>query len=116
MPGGVQWWRRKASREPYYFSHSWRIKGLSARLLEVRQIGYSIPRNESDGLVTRQLVAVSLRLVMVEEESRVYREKKKETRPIFGDKDIQKRYVDNLLNYLKENRLMNRLKSYGIST
>ncbi|KAI6694963.1 hypothetical protein NL676_022673 [Syzygium grande] len=91
-------------------------QGINARLLEERQIGYPIPRNESDGSVTRQSVAESLRLVMVEEEGRLYREKAKEMRPIFGDKDIQERYVNNLLNYFQEHRPVKQLKSAGIST
>ncbi|KAL3726358.1 hypothetical protein ACJRO7_031277 [Eucalyptus globulus] len=90
-------------------------QGLNARFLEERQIGYPIPRNESDGSVTRQSVAESLRLVMVEEKGRVYREKAKEMRPIFGDKEIQERYVNNLLNYLKEHRPVKHLKSKGIT-
>ncbi|KAK3416670.1 UDP-glycosyltransferase 91A1 [Eucalyptus grandis] len=89
-------------------------QGLNARLLEERQIGYSIPRNESDGSVTRQSVAESLRMVMVEEKGRVYREKAKEMRPIFEDKDIQERYVNNLLNYLKDHRPVKHPKSKGI--
>ncbi|KAF8017594.1 hypothetical protein BT93_H2701 [Corymbia citriodora subsp. variegata] len=76
-------------------------QGLNARLLEERQIGQS--------------VAESLRPVMVEEKGRVYREKAKEMRPIFGDKDIQERYVNNLLNYLKERRPVKHLKSKGIT-
>ncbi|XP_010023433.2 UDP-glycosyltransferase 91A1-like [Eucalyptus grandis] len=90
-------------------------QGLNARFLEERQIGYPIPRNESDGSVTRQSVAESLRLVMVEEKGRVYREKAKEMRPIFGDKNVQERYVNNLLNYLKEHRPVKHLKSKGIT-
>ncbi|KAL3726356.1 hypothetical protein ACJRO7_031275 [Eucalyptus globulus] len=90
-------------------------QGLNARLLEERQIGYPIPRNESDGSVTRQSVAESLRLVMVEEKGRVYREKAKEMRPIFGDKNVQERYLNNLLNYLKEHRPVKHTKSKGIT-
>ncbi|XP_056167827.1 UDP-glycosyltransferase 91A1-like [Syzygium oleosum] len=64
-------------------------QGLNARFLEERQIGYPIPRNEFDGSVTRQSVAESLRLVMVEEKGRVYREKAKEMRSIVGDKNVR---------------------------
>lgn len=88
-------------------------QGLNARILEEKQIGYPIPRNESDGSVTRQSVAESLRLVMVEERGRVYREKAKEMRPIVGDQGIQERYTNDLLNYLKEHRPAKHLKSKG---
>jgi len=53
-------------------------------------------------------------MVMVEEKGRVYREKAKEMRPVFGDKDIQERYVNNLLNYLKDHRPVKHPKSKGI--
>ncbi|KAI6694962.1 hypothetical protein NL676_022672 [Syzygium grande] len=88
-------------------------QGLNARLLEERQIGYPIPRNESDRLVTRQSVAESLGLVMVEEKGRVYREKAKEMRSIVGDKNIQESYVNKLLNYLQEHRPAKHQKSKG---
>ncbi|KAH7859496.1 hypothetical protein Vadar_001893 [Vaccinium darrowii] len=42
-------------------------QGLIARLLEEKKIGYSIPRDDRDGSFTRDSVADSVRLVMVEE-------------------------------------------------
>ncbi|THG08446.1 hypothetical protein TEA_023509 [Camellia sinensis var. sinensis] len=52
--------------------------GLIARLLEEKRMAYLIPREEQDGLFTRDSVADSLRLVIVEDEGRIYREKVKE--------------------------------------
>ena len=76
-------------------------QGLNARVLEEKKMGYSIPRDERDGSFTSDSVADSLRLVMVEEEGRVYREKIKEMKDLFVNNDRQQGYIDNLMNYLK---------------
>ncbi|KAG5026877.1 hypothetical protein JHK86_022791 [Glycine max] len=51
--------------------------GLNSRVLEVKKMGYSIPKDERDGSFTSDAVANLIRLVMVEEEGRIYREKVK---------------------------------------
>ncbi|GLU20251.1 hypothetical protein SLE2022_364610 [Rubroshorea leprosula] len=79
-------------------------QGLNARILEEKKMGYSIPRNENDGSFTKEAVAKSLRLVMVEEEGKVYRDKAKEMKGLFGDRDLQDHYTDNLVMYLKNHR------------
>lgn len=76
-------------------------QGLNARVLEEKMIGYSIPRDENDGSFTRDSVAESLKLVMLKEEGKVYRDKAKEMSFVFGDRDLQDRYVDNFLGYLE---------------
>ena len=76
-------------------------QGLNARVLEEKLLGYSIPRDENDGSFTRDSVAESLKLVMLKEEGKVYREKAKEMSLVFGDRDLQDRYVDNFLGYLE---------------
>ncbi|EEF28862.1 UDP-glycosyltransferase 91A1 [Ricinus communis] len=80
-------------------------QGLNAKLLEEKKIGYLMPRNEEDGSFTRNSVAESLRLVIVEEEGKIYRDKAEEMRALFTDKDRQSRYVDAFLDYLKTQRL-----------
>ncbi|KAJ4825327.1 hypothetical protein Tsubulata_002661 [Turnera subulata] len=76
-------------------------QGVNARVLEEKKIAYSIPRNDSDGSFTRDSVAESLRMVIVEEEGKLYRDKAREMSSLFGDRDRQDRYVDNLLGYLQ---------------
>ncbi|XP_038701626.1 UDP-glycosyltransferase 91A1-like [Tripterygium wilfordii] len=75
-------------------------QGSNARLLEEKELAYSIPRNEVDGSFTRNSVAESLVLVIVKE-GKFYRERAKEMSKLFGDKDRQNRYVDNFLDYVK---------------
>ncbi|KAA8546686.1 hypothetical protein F0562_003083 [Nyssa sinensis] len=72
-------------------------QGLHARLLEEKKLAYLIPRNERDGSFTRESVADSLRLVMVAEEGKIYRNKVKEMRGLFGDRDRQDRFGPKIL-------------------
>ncbi|XVF15308.1 hypothetical protein REPUB_Repub09cG0140200 [Reevesia pubescens] len=76
---------------------------LNARVLEHKKLGYSIPRNENDGSFTRESVAESLRLVMVEEVE-VYRDKANEMKQMFGDRERQINYVDQFLSFLIINK------------
>uniref|UniRef100_A0A7N0T1B5 Uncharacterized protein n=2 Tax=Kalanchoe fedtschenkoi TaxID=63787 RepID=A0A7N0T1B5_KALFE len=75
-------------------------QGLNARVLEEKKIGYPLPRRKTDGWFSRGAVAQSVRLVVVEEEGRVYREKAKEMSRLFGDRVLQDSYTDNLLALL----------------
>ncbi|XP_015890579.3 UDP-glycosyltransferase 91A1-like [Ziziphus jujuba] len=61
-------------------------QGLNCSLFVDKKVGYPIPRDEYDGSFTRQGVADSLRLVVVEEEGKCYREKAQEMSKLFGDK------------------------------
>ncbi|KAF7831014.1 UDP-glycosyltransferase 91A1-like [Senna tora] len=78
------------------------VEALNAKLLEEKKMGHSIPRDERDGSFTSESVAESLRLVMVEEEGRIYREKIKEVKDLFVNREIQDRYVNDLLAYLRD--------------
>ncbi|CAJ1940285.1 unnamed protein product [Sphenostylis stenocarpa] len=78
----------------------WADQGLIARVLEEKKMGYSLPRDERDGSFTSDAVADSLRLVVVEEEGRIYRETIKEVKDLFVNKERQERYMGGLLNYL----------------
>lgn len=63
-------------------------------------MGYTVPRDERDGSFTSDSVADSLRLVMVEEEGRIYRERIKEVKDFFVNKERQEGYINNLLRHL----------------
>ncbi|KAF7841067.1 UDP-glycosyltransferase 91A1-like [Senna tora] len=78
-------------------------QGLNARLLEDKKVGYSI-RREDDGSFTSEDVTTSLKLVMVEEEGKVYREKVKEVKDAFANRELQDGYVNKLLGYFLEHR------------
>lgn len=76
-------------------------QGLNARQLEEKKVGYPIPRDERDGSFTRDSVAESLRLVMVEEKGMIYRSKIEQIKPYFCDEAIQDRYIDGLISCLR---------------
>ncbi|OMO72967.1 UDP-glucuronosyl/UDP-glucosyltransferase [Corchorus olitorius] len=79
-------------------------QGWNARFLEERKMGYVIPRNDNDGSFSQDSVAESLRLVVLEEAGQVYRENVKKMKGVFGDPELQDRYVDQLLNFLVTNK------------
>jgi len=79
-------------------------QGLNAKILEEKKIAYTMPRDEQDGSFTSDSVVRAIRLVMLEEEGSIYRESIKEAKDYFVNIERQDRYIDNLLNHLK-NRL-----------
>lgn len=83
-------------------------QGLNARALAEKNVGVEVPRNESDGSLTRQSVAESLSLVMVEERGRIHREKAREMSSIFGDMDLQERCLDNFICYLQNHKSLHK--------
>ena len=89
-------------------------QGINAKVLEEKQIGYLIPRNEQDGSFTRDSVAKSLRLVMVEEEGKLYRDKAKDMKGLFGDRQSQDLYLESFLDYLKTHQRLSKLPSENI--
>ncbi|RDX99130.1 UDP-glycosyltransferase 91A1, partial [Mucuna pruriens] len=76
-------------------------QGINARVLEEKRMGYSVPRDERDGSFSSDSVTDSLRLVMVEEDGRIYRERIKEMKNLFVNAERQDRYIDNLLHNLQ---------------
>ena len=79
-------------------------QGLNARFLGEKMIGYSVPRDDTDGSFRRESVAESLRMVAEREEGKVYREKAMEMSELFGDMELQDKYVDEFLGYLKTHK------------
>ncbi|KAL6227627.1 hypothetical protein ACLB2K_001584 [Fragaria x ananassa] len=75
-------------------------QGLNARLFGEKKVGYELPRDNETGSFTSEAVAESLRMVIEKEEGRVYRDKAKELKPLFGDRERQNVYVDKFLEYL----------------
>ncbi|KAL2498973.1 UDP-glycosyltransferase 91A1 [Abeliophyllum distichum] len=82
----------------------WADSGLISSQLEEKKMGHEIARNELDGSFNKDSVAYSLRLVMVEEGGKVYREKVKEMREILSYEDKQDGYTERFLDYLQNHR------------
>lgn len=79
-------------------------QGINSRVIEQKKMGYPIPRDPKDGSFTRDSVADSLRLVVAAEDGRIYRDKIKEMKGLFCDKDRQDGYVERLLCHLHRHR------------
>ncbi|MED6131834.1 hypothetical protein PIB30_013564 [Stylosanthes scabra] len=79
-------------------------QGINARVLEERKMGYSVPRDNSNGFFTSDSVADSVRVVVVEDEGRVYRDTIKEVKDLFVDDQRQQKYIHELLRHLLSHR------------
>ncbi|XP_057975155.1 UDP-glycosyltransferase 91C1-like [Malania oleifera] len=79
-------------------------QGLNARLLEGKRLGVEVDREERDGWFSRDSVADSVRLAMVEEEGEAVRVSAREMRGVFGDADKNDRHVGSFVRYLVDNR------------
>lgn len=75
-------------------------QGLNARVLEDKEVGIEVPRNEEDGSYTKESVAESVRLIMVEKEGAKYREKAIETSKIYGDRKLHQNYLEKFSSML----------------
>jgi UDP:flavonoid glycosyltransferase YjiC (YdhE family) len=80
-------------------------QGLIARVFEEKKVGIEVPRDEQDGSFTRNSVAESLRLVIVDKEGSAYRENAKQQMvTLFGDKSISDRCMDQFVAFLRSHR------------
>ncbi|XP_004489092.1 putative UDP-rhamnose:rhamnosyltransferase 1 [Cicer arietinum] len=76
-------------------------QGLIARLMEEKMVGVKVARNDHDGKFNRDSVAKALRSVMDKEEGKVYRSKVEEMSKIFGDMELQDKYIDDFVDSVK---------------
>ncbi|KAL3515477.1 hypothetical protein ACH5RR_022379 [Cinchona calisaya] len=74
---------------------------LNAKLLAEKEVGYEVPRN-IDGSFSRDSVAESIRLVMVEPEGKHIRSKAAKMQTIFGNQDLQDNYINKFIQYLEK--------------
>ncbi|XP_024989592.1 UDP-glycosyltransferase 91D1-like [Cynara cardunculus var. scolymus] len=79
-------------------------QGLNARALVEKQVGMEVERNEEDGSFSKESVAKSVRLVVVEDKGKMYKEKSMELSRIFGNTKLQKKYTDDFVEYLEKHR------------
>ncbi|CAI9111430.1 OLC1v1011651C1 [Oldenlandia corymbosa var. corymbosa] len=79
-------------------------QGMNARVIEDKQAGMEVPRNEQDGSYTSNSVAETVKLVMVEDEGKKFKEKAKELGKIFGNRELHDAYLHKVVEYLVEFR------------
>lgn len=80
---------------------------LLARLLVWKKIGVEIRRNDQHGWFTGQIVADTLKMVMVDKDGEQYRTMARDLRSTFADKIEQSRYIDDIISYFTEHRRVN---------
>ncbi|KAL3524940.1 hypothetical protein ACH5RR_013312 [Cinchona calisaya] len=79
-------------------------QGLNARVLEDKQVGIEVPRNEQDGSYTRNSVAQTVRLIMIEDEGKRFRDGAKEMSGLFGNTELHDAYMHRFLEFLEDNQ------------
>lgn len=76
-------------------------QGLNAKLLVEKGVGYEVPRN-GDGSFSREVVAESVRRVVVEAEGEQLRMKAAQMKSVFGDHEKQENYINKFIEHLQK--------------
>ncbi|KAI3855240.1 hypothetical protein MKX03_026098 [Papaver bracteatum] len=75
-------------------------QGINARFLAEKGLGFEVERNE-DGSFTREAVAKSMRILMVEPKGKQLRQKATElSKNVFSNQDLQGRYMHKFISSL----------------
>lgn len=74
-------------------------QGLNAKLLVEKGIGFEVQRNK-DGSFNRDVVAKSMRLVMVDKEGEPLRLKAAQMKTIFGNQNLHENYIKKFIHYM----------------
>ncbi|MFS8009976.1 putative soyasaponin III rhamnosyltransferase [Helianthus anomalus] len=64
------------------------------------QVGIKVPRNEEDGSFTKESIARSLKSVV----GKIYKANPMELSQIFSNTNMEKRYINNFIDYLEKTR------------
>ncbi|KAL7192450.1 hypothetical protein ACSBR2_024313 [Camellia fascicularis] len=72
------------------------------------KVGIEISRDDRDGLLYRNSVAELLKLVITDDKGKVYRDKAREMRAIFGDKLRHDHYIDKFIEHLQNCRSLHK--------
>ncbi|XP_045817769.1 soyasaponin III rhamnosyltransferase-like [Trifolium pratense] len=78
---------------------------LFSRALVEKEVAIEVPRSDEDGSFTRDSVAHTLRLAIVDEEGSNLRNNAKEMGKVFSSKDIHNHYIDDLIAALYKYRV-----------
>ncbi|XVF35066.1 hypothetical protein REPUB_Repub18cG0112900 [Reevesia pubescens] len=92
----------KFGRALILFSGASSDQGLNARLLHGKKVGLEIERNEQNGSFTSDLVARTIRQVMVEPEGESIRVNAWAMREIFGNEEFSNNYLDGFTRFIEE--------------
>ncbi|KAK8316122.1 hypothetical protein V6Z11_A13G019600 [Gossypium hirsutum] len=84
------------------FSEGNSDQGLKARLMHGKRVGLEIERNEVDSSFTSNLLAATIRRVMVEPEGEVFRANAQAMREIFGNEELSNNYLNEFTRFIEE--------------
>ncbi|XVE65183.1 hypothetical protein DITRI_Ditri07aG0160700 [Diplodiscus trichospermus] len=76
--------------------------GLVARLMHGKKVGLEIERNDLDGSFTSDLVAESIKRVMVDPEGEYIRANAYAMKEIFGNIELSTKYLDEFTRFIEE--------------
>nr|KJB54425.1 hypothetical protein B456_009G033400 [Gossypium raimondii] len=92
----------KFGRALIVFSGASADQGLNARLLHGRKVGIEIERNEMDGSFTSDLVAKTIRQVLVEPEGEAIRANAWAMKEIFDNEELSNNYLDGFTRFIED--------------
>ncbi|MFQ6638449.1 hypothetical protein Gotur_017083 [Gossypium turneri] len=92
----------KFGRALIVFSGASADQGLNARLLHGRKVGLEIERNETNGSFTSDLVAETIRQVMMEPKGEAIRENAWAMREIFDNEELSNYCLDGFTRFIEE--------------
>ncbi|KAH6813478.1 hypothetical protein C2S51_022496 [Perilla frutescens var. frutescens] len=75
-------------------------QGLTAKLLVEKQVGYEVPRN-ADGSFTRDMLAQSIRRLLLQQDGNKLRLKAAQMQTVFGNHVTQDNYINKFIHHLK---------------
>ncbi|KAK7328192.1 hypothetical protein VNO77_22294 [Canavalia gladiata] len=78
---------------------------LCSRELEEKKVAIEIPRNAQDGSLTRDSVAKTLKLAIVDEEGSTLRKNAKEMSKVFSSQELHNRYIQEFVDSLHKYRI-----------
>ncbi|TYJ32423.1 hypothetical protein E1A91_A05G033800v1 [Gossypium mustelinum] len=92
----------KFGRALIVFSGASADQGLNARLLHGRKVGIEIERNVMDGSFTSDLVAKTIRQVLVEPEGEAIRANAWAMKEIFDNEELSNNYLDGFTRFIED--------------
>ncbi|XWS67752.1 hypothetical protein CRYUN_Cryun04dG0032400 [Craigia yunnanensis] len=92
----------KLGRALILFSGASSDQGLNARLLHGKKVGLEIERNEQEGSFTSDLVAQTIRQVMVEPEGELIRSNAWAMRETFDNEELSNNYLEGFNRLIEE--------------
>ncbi|KAK7328199.1 hypothetical protein VNO77_22301 [Canavalia gladiata] len=78
---------------------------LFSRALEEKKVAIEVPRNEQDGSFTRDSVAKTLKLAIVDEEGSTLRKNAKEMGKVFSSQGLHNLYIQEFVDALQKYRI-----------